>query len=84
MKWVFMDKDRCELRWMWLPMFLAQNTELLKKLEEELNRRFKGLQATERVLTEMNLFITGWLQQQLPTIRGFEKFLEGLKHIEEG
>lgn len=83
MNWVFVDKDRCELRWMWLPTFLAQNTALLKELELELNKRFKGMQATERNLAAMDVFIMTWLQSKIPYIPGLQRYLEGLKYVEE-
>ena len=83
MRWVFMEGNSGELRWMWLPMFLSQNTTLMARLQKELTTRYVREQATPRMLDEMDAFVTTWLQAQFPDLRGLKQYLDALRFVEE-
>jgi len=78
-----MDGSRCELRWMWLPLFLAQNTTLMNQLRDDLSKKFVNLEATDRVLDDIHAYVVQWLQERLPTLRGLDEFLKGIREVRQ-
>jgi hypothetical protein len=79
--WVFVDGKTCEVRWMWLPMFIAQNVTMMKDLEGELTRRFVHQLATPDLLASANAFVIEWLAQKFPGIRGLDEYLKQLSLV---
>jgi hypothetical protein len=73
-----------EVAWMWLPMFIAQNSALLSNLDHALNARFPPpVEVTEEKLDEIHDFVIEWVCQQIK-IPGLEKYLQAMREVEGG
>lgn len=77
-------KDVIEVRWMWLPTFIGQNSHLLQMLDKDLMKEFPPpFEATKEKLDEIHNFVINWLTEKLP-IEGLPIYLQGIADVIEG
>lgn len=74
-----------EVRWTWLPFWLATNPKLKEKLEEEMRDaiRLGGLSENEPDLDSMHNYVAKRLQEMFPSHPGLAELLDGLKYVQE-
>lgn len=76
------EEDTIELSYMWLPMFIGMNKDLLIRAGKALEEAFPmPFEATEDKLDEIHQFVVNWLCDQIK-IDGLREYLEAIKHIE--
>lgn len=73
-----------EIRWTWLPFWLATNPKLRISLEGELTSiiAMSGLTDSEADLDALHAHVVRRLQELFPGITGLDAFLDGMKAIE--
>ncbi len=72
-----------EVRWMWLPFWLATNPKLRQSLEAELKTivALSGLTDTEQDLDALHKHVLVRLQELFPEMKGLDTFLDGMRTI---
>lgn len=72
-----------EVRWTWLPFWLATNPKLKEDLERELRDYglINGITNSDSDLDVLHDFIVKRLQQHFP-FTGLSTFLDSLRHVE--
>lgn len=72
-----------EVRWMWLPFWLATNPKLRQSLEAELTTivALSGLTESEADLDALHVHVVRRLQELFPGMQGLDTFLNGLRTV---
>lgn len=78
----FNEEGELELRWTWLPTFMGQNYDLLRKLQDAWSEKFLGRETSDDVLEEVHQFTIKWLSKKIH-IAGVEEYLSGIRSVEE-
>ena len=81
---VYWDKATAtlEIAWMWLPMFIAQNTSLMSDLREALRKQWLG--GTDDVdLLKLHMWLIQWLCDRHP-IKGLDTYLRAVINTDPG
>lgn len=73
-----------ELRWTWLPFWLATNPKLKQTLEGEMKTlvALNGVTDSDEDLELMHQHIVRRLRESFPDVRGLDTYLEGLRNVE--
>lgn len=71
-----------ELNFLWLPTFVGANTALQKSIADDITSKLVGLPVNDETLDYAHDLVVKALQEKLPALRGLDKFLDGLKHLE--
>ena len=79
-----MREGRLEVRWTWLPYWLAVNPKLVLVIEREMRDRvlLGGVTTSEKDLDALHDFVRDRLQQQFK-FPGLDKLLDALRSVEE-
>lgn len=72
-----------ELRWTWLPFWLATNPKLKQVLEGEMKTlvALNGVIDEDEDLDAMHRHVIRRLRQMFPEVEGLDVYLEGLKAV---
>lgn len=83
MRYVHLVDGAFELRWTWLPFWLATNPRLRVSLEGELKTLvlLNGVTDAEADLTALDNYIFRRLQEMFPEVKGLGQYLEGLHQV---
>lgn len=83
MRIVDLIDDAFEVRWMWLPFWLATNPKLRQSLEAELKTvvALSGLTDTEADLDLLHSHVVRRLQELFPGMQGLSSFLDGMRLV---
>ncbi len=73
-----------EVRWTWLPLWLATNPKLRTSLEGELKTlvALNGLTDTEADLDVLHRHVVRRMQELFPQVRGLDTFLDRMRELE--
>lgn len=73
-----------EIRWTWLPFWLATNPKLKQSLEGELKVvvALNGLTDSPEDLARLHRHLLRRLQELFPAIKQLDTFLDGLREVE--
>ena len=73
-----------EIRWTWLPFWLATNPKLRTSLEGELRTlvALNGLTDSEADLEVLHTHVLNRLDALFPQVKGLAEFLDGMKELE--
>jgi hypothetical protein len=73
-----------EVRWMWLPLWLAANPNIKNRLELELRTlvALNGVTDTEEDLDALHRHVVRRFQELFPGFPGLGTFLDGMRTIE--
>lgn len=84
MKIVELIDGAWEIRWTWLPLWLATNPKLRSSLEGELQTlvALSGLTDSESDAELLHAHVVRRLQELFPAFKGLDVFLNGMKSIE--
>lgn len=84
MRFVELVDGAFEVRWTWLPFWLATNPKLKTTLEGELKSivALAGITASEADLDLMHAHVVRRLQELFPQMSGLREFLDGLRKVE--
>lgn len=85
MRLVHIREGRLEIRWTWLPLWLAQNPRLKSEVERQLRDALlvNGMTTAERDLDALHRYAVKLIYRVFP-IAGIDRFLDGLREIEAG
>ena len=74
-----------EVRWTWLPFWMATNPKLKEKLEEEMRDAISmgGVSESEPDLDSLHDYVVRRLQEMFPTHPGLGELVDGLKYVQE-
>jgi hypothetical protein len=74
-----------EVRWMWLPFWLATNPRLKSELELELRTlvALNGITESEADLEALHRHVVRRIQEMFPAFPGLGQFLDGLYLVQE-
>jgi hypothetical protein len=76
--------DRLEVKWMWLPTFIGQNSHLLQMLDKAVMKEFPPpYEATDEKLDEIHEFVINWFEMVL-RVPGLAKYLRAIEMVPEG
>lgn len=84
MRFVELINGAFEVRWTWLPFWLATNPKLRTSLEGELRTlvALNGLTDSEADLDMLHAHVVRRLQELFPQAGGLGGFLDGLRAVE--
>lgn len=84
MRFVELIDGAFEIRWSWLPVWLATNPKLKTSLEGELKTviALSGLTDSEADLDLLHDHVVRRLQELFPGMKGLDAFLNGLRNVE--
>jgi len=71
-----------ELNWMWLPTFIGQNYQMMKRLEKAWKEKFNGQPADDGVLWQIHYFTIDWLAEKFP-IPGLKDYLSAITKVQQ-
>lgn len=73
-----------EVRWTWLPLWLATNPKLRISLEGELKTivALSGLTEAEADLDALHIHVVRRLQELFPQVKGLAEFLDGMRMLD--
>lgn len=78
------DNGRWEVATTWLPFFIAADQSLLKEIDKEMTKEFKGTtwepEQEESILRTMHSRVIGLILQKYP-IKGLQEHLETLANV---
>lgn len=80
MRWVVEAEGRLEVRWTWLPMWIAMNQPLIAQLQSIVDAHGGG--TDDAALDTLNMKILLALTDKFPSLPGLGLFLAGLKEVE--
>jgi len=80
-KLVTVENGTAEVRWMWLPTFIGQNLELMRRLDAELVK-YVGHKADKKLLSTIHADIVEFLCREYP-IPGLRKYLNAIEFVED-
>lgn len=85
MRLVHIRDGALEVRWTWLPYWIAVHPKLKSDLEDELRDAalLSGATTAEADLDAMHVFVRDRLVRMFPIFPGLSTFLDGLLLIEE-
>lgn len=85
MKTVMIRDGVLEIRWTWLPFWLATNPKLKTHLETEIKDlvALNGLTGSEEDLRSLHDHVIKRLQTLFPSHTGLNEYLDGLKYVHE-
>jgi hypothetical protein len=74
-----------EIRWTWLPFWLAVNPVMKQDLEKEIRDSviLGGVGPTAPDMDALHDFVVARLQKLFPSHPGLAEYLDGVKYIEE-
>ncbi len=80
MKFIELIDGAFEIRWTWLPFWLATNPKLKTTLEGEMKAiiALNGVQDSEGDLELLHKHVVRRLQEMFPEMKGLDAFLDGL------
>lgn len=83
MKIVDLIDGAFEVRWTWLPFWLATNPKLKMQLEGEMKAivALNGIRNIDEDLEAMHRHVLRRIQQFFPEMKGLDQFLDGLKDV---
>lgn len=72
-----------EIRWTWLPFWLATNPKLKQTLEGEMKAivALNGIRNVDEDLEKMHRHILRRITQLFPEMKGLDQFLDGMRDI---
>ena len=77
-------KVSIEVRWMWLPTFIGQNSHLLQMLDKALTEEFPTpFEATEEKLDEIHSFVIDWFGTVV-RVPGLTDYIRAIEKVPEG
>lgn len=76
------DPNCTRISRMWLPMYVAENRQLLKELQQVLFEKYRSAPVTEEVLEDMHHFSIEWIAKKL-NIPGLARYLRAMADVEE-
>lgn len=84
MKFVELIDGAFEIRWTWLPFWLATNPKLKTTLEGEMKTliALNGVQDSEEDLAMLHRHVVHRLQEMFPAMSGLDVFLDGLRAVQ--
>lgn len=84
MKFVELIDGAFEIRWTWLPFWLATNPKLKTTLEGEMKAliALNGVRDTEDDLELLHKHAVKRLQEMFPEMKGLDSFLDSLKNVQ--
>lgn len=84
MKFIELIDGAFEIRWTWLPFWLATNPKLKTSLEGEMKAliALNGVQDSEEDLAMLHRHVVKRLQEMFPEMRGLDVFLDGLRAVQ--
>lgn len=72
----------CSTNWLWLPMFLSMNQQLLKRLGEHLQSEFPPpITDDEETMGAINAEASKFICAEFPNIKGMDKLLDELGRV---
>lgn len=72
-----------EVRWTWLPFWLAMNPEFVAKLERELRARVVvGEPLTPELLDSWHATVVDTIEKSFPNFTGLRAFFDALKEVQ--
>ena len=74
-----------EVRWTWMPFWLAVNPKMKQDLEQKVHDGvlMSGVSASEADLDALHDFLIQHLQGMFPSHQGLAEYLDGLKYVVE-
>ena len=83
MKFVEIVDGAFEVRWTWLPFWLATNPKLKQSLEGEMKTlvALNGVTNSPEDLALLHRHVVSRLQAMFPSMTGLDAFLDGLQDI---
>lgn len=84
MRFVELIDGAFEVRWTWLPFWLATNPKLKTSLEGELQTiiALSGLTDSDADLDTLHNHVVRRLQELSPGMKGLDQFLHGLRTVD--
>ncbi len=84
MKFIELIDGAFEIRWTWLPFWLATNPKLKTSLEGEMKAliAMNGVRDTEEDLDLLHKHVVRRLQEMFPEMKGLDTFLNGLLSVQ--
>lgn len=72
-----------EIRWTWLPFWLATNPKLKQTLEGEMKAivALNGIRNVDEDLEKMHRHVLRRITQLFPEMKGLDQFLDGMRDI---
>lgn len=71
-----------EVAWMWIPLFMTMNKEVVKYVDQKMTERFKGRQLDDPDLpAEMHTAVVDLLCEKFP-MKGLDYFLSSIFAVE--
>ncbi len=85
MRIVHMHEGRLEIRWTWLPLWLASNPKLKAEIERQIRDAVlvNGLTTSDRDLNALHRYTIKLFARTFP-IAGLDRYLDALRQIPEG
>jgi hypothetical protein len=75
------NPKQLSISWMWLPMFIAQNQQMLGELDHVLAAKFPPpFEPTERKLDEIHRFVIDWICDKI-NIPGLWHYLRAIEEV---
>lgn len=72
-----------EIRWTWLPFWLAMNPELVAALERDLRAHIRvGEPLTDALLDSWHDRVVAAIEKKFPNFTGLSAFLNALKEVQ--
>jgi len=71
-----------EVKWTWLPYFLAADAELVRAVDEKLNESFSGAPPSEELMDEIHGTVIDVIMDKYP-IPGLSWYLSAIKEVQE-
>lgn len=74
-----------EVRWTWLPFWLAANPKMKTEIERKMRDAvlLGGVTTSEHDLDALHMFVINMIQEQFPSHQGLGEFLNGVGLIQE-
>lgn len=84
MKFIELIDGAFEIRWTWLPFWLATNPKLKTSLEGEMKTliALNGIRDSEEDLAMLHRHVVSRLQEMFPEMVGLDVFLDGLRAVQ--
>lgn len=81
---VILNEGRLEVRWTWLPYWLAAGPALSRDVERLMNDVviMNGMPPTEESLGRISTFVVNTIVQRFP-IPGLREYIDGIRHVQE-
>ena len=85
MRLVHLRDGALEIRWTWLPYWLAMNPKLKLVIEREMRDAclLQGMTTAEADLDDLHSFVVRRLRSLFPAFVGLETYLDAIQSIQE-